>query len=75
MKRKKVKIGLQVKIIKVTPAFGFLVGEEHLKARRSDDTGVITGWVPGHGGDVWWVRHPDGHTGAYMFTEFEPIEY
>jgi hypothetical protein len=31
--------------------------------------------VPGHGGDVWWVRHEDsGNVGAYGCDEMEPLE-
>lgn len=30
------------------------------------------GYVPGHGGAVWFVLHDDGTIGAYSFTEMEP---
>jgi hypothetical protein len=52
---------------------GFLVAERHLRARRTNAVGVVMGYVPGHGGDVWWVQHhDDGTVGAYLDSEFEP---
>lgn len=67
-----VKPGLKV-ITKRAPdgERGLLVTERHLFARR-DAPGVVKGYVPGHGGDVWWVEHDDGAIGAYCFTEMEP---
>jgi hypothetical protein len=47
-----------------------LIAERYLKARRPDANGMIQGFVPGHGGDVWWVRHDDGEVAAYSYTEF-----
>lgn len=40
-------------------------------SRRQDEIGTIKGCVGGMGGDVYWVRHEDGSSGAYCFTEFE----
>jgi hypothetical protein len=62
--------------IRTNPALestsGMRVHPGHLAARRPDLPGLIQGVVPGHGGDVYWVRH-DGieDTAAYCFTEFE----
>jgi len=51
---------------------GMLIKRQHLDARRANQPGVIKGWVPGHGGDVYWVQHDgDGPAAAYCFTEFE----
>jgi hypothetical protein len=50
---------------------GFLVKGHHLECRKSSISGIIWGYVPGHGGDVYWVKHEDGTIGAYCFTEFE----
>lgn len=44
---------------------------QHLECRRPSAKGTIRGWVPGHGGDVWWVEHEDGTVGAYCFDELE----
>jgi len=38
---------------------GMLVKPQHLENRRFNTPGVIGGWVPGHGGDVYWVSHED----------------
>ena len=70
----KITNGLKVKIIKLESIKGFLIKEKHLNCRRIGVTGTVDGWVPGHGGDVWWVKHEgNNEVGAYCFTEFEPI--
>ena len=57
---------------------GMLVAERHLHGRKPNALGIITGYVPGHGGDCWWVRHAEGPSSAnpspvaaYTYTEFE----
>lgn len=51
---------------------GMTIVEKHLNARAPNKEGVIVGIVGGHGGDVYWVRHPDTvHVAAYGFWEFE----
>ncbi len=57
---------------------GMLVTPRHLNGRRPDTLGIVTGWVPGHGGDAYWVRHAEGPSSAdpspvaaYCFDEFE----
>lgn len=52
---------------------GMLIKEEVLARRTAGVRGQICGFVGGHGGDVYWIRH-DGeeNTGsAYGFWEFE----
>lgn len=68
----KVKVGLKVKTTKLGDSKGMMVAQEHLDARQPDKEGEVTGYVPGHGGDVWWVKHNDNTTGAYVFSEFQP---
>ncbi len=52
---------------------GMLIGQTYLDARKPAAAGVIHDWVPGHGGDVWWIKHDGGEEFApYVFTEFEP---
>lgn len=41
--------------------------------RREDADGTIDGIVPGHGGDVYWVKHADAKRAPYCFTEFELV--
>lgn len=69
-----IKIGLKIRTHEhLESTNGMMISSKHLDARRHGTTGEIVGWVPGHGGDVWWVRH-DGSdvVAAYSFTEFEP---
>ncbi len=73
MELDKVRAGLKVKTTKLGDTMGMFVVQKHLDARKANKEGSVTGYVPGHGGDVWWVRHVDGTTGAYAFDEFEPI--
>ena len=46
-----------------------LIAQRRLDERVPDTDGVMRGWVPGHGGDVWWVEHEDGTVGAYTSHE------
>ena len=70
----RVKVGLKVKTNKrLGSTRGFLIAQPHLDARQPNKEGEVVGYVPGHGGDVWWVTHNDGTTGAYMFNEFSPV--
>lgn len=55
-------------------ASGMLVHKKHLDARRSLAKGTIRGWVPGHGGDVYWVEHEDKAIAAYGWMDFELAE-
>ena len=68
-----VRKGLRVQIsASLTSDGGLLVAPTHLRARGPGKIGKVNGYVPGHGGDVWWVEHDDGTIGAYCFNEFEP---
>jgi len=51
-----------------------LVHEKNLSVRKAGLTGIVIGYVPGHGGDVFWVKH-DGtnEIGAYSYTEFKKV--
>jgi hypothetical protein len=33
-------------------------------------TGILIQWVPGHGGDVWYVKHENGDIAVYSIEEF-----
>lgn len=68
-----VKPGLEIKtVFNLESTAGYMVKPEYLQARRTDAEGTVKNWIPGHGGDVWWVEHKDGSIGAYAFTEFQP---
>ena len=47
---------------------GMFVSSKNLEARKENVPGKIAGYVPGHGGDVYWIKHEDNTVGAY--TEF-----
>jgi hypothetical protein len=60
------------------PTVGMMVGQRHLNGRKPNALGIVVGWVPGHGGDAYWVRHSEGPSSddpspvaAYCSTEFE----
>lgn len=65
----------KVQTTELGPTTGMLIGGGLLQNRVKGVTGVILGPVPGHGGDVWWVRHDGGAAvvAPYVYTEFEPI--
>lgn len=67
-----VKEGLKVRISKLQPTDGMIIAHRHLRCRSKGITGTVKHYVPGHGGDVWFVGH-DGSDdiGAYCFTELE----
>ena len=68
----KVEDGMRVKTNpQLGETTGMLVVQKHLDACQPNKEGVLGGYVPGHGGDVWWVRHDDGTTGVYVFDEFD----
>ena len=73
MDRDKVENGLRVKTTELGEITGMLIAAKYLAVRAAGITGVVQGYVAGHGGDVWWVKHDDsGDVGAYVFNEFEP---
>ena len=48
---------------------GFLVHQRHIDARKAGALGFYKGYVPGAGGDLWWIQHDDDTIGAYMHNE------
>jgi hypothetical protein len=62
---------------KLEPTTGMIVPQTRLQKRRPDAVGTEHGYVGGHGGDVWWLRHdgddPDD-IAPYSLTELEPLE-
>lgn len=53
---------------------GMLIASRYIQARTPNEEGEIVGYVAGHGGDVWWVKHTDGTIAAYSFDEMEEVE-
>lgn len=63
-----------MKVVKLGDTRGMLIKPKHLDVRKVGITGVITGYVPGHGSDVWRIGHNGREdVGAYVFDEFEII--
>ncbi len=67
------KVNLFVKVKRIEETTGYMVHPKHLTARKLSAIGVVMGYVPGHGGDVWFVQHSNASDdiGAYTFTELE----
>ena len=69
----KVQVGLRIKTNAVLgKTTGMIVAARHLRARRPSTEGVIDSFVPGLGGDVWFIRH-GSEFGAYCYDEFELV--
>ena len=69
-----IKDGLKVRTTKLGETKGFLIAPRHLDCRKAGIAGTVSGYVAGHGGDVWWVKHDDSaEIGAYCFTELETV--
>lgn len=67
------KRGKLVKVVSDNGTRGMTIDKKHLTIREIGQTGKITGLVPGHGGDVWWVEQDNG-VAAYCFNELEGDE-
>lgn len=73
MEMSNVKVGLKVTTCtELHKKHRLSVLKRYLKARTPNAEGVVTSYVPGHGGDAWFILHPDGSIGAYMTDEFDP---
>lgn len=63
---------LKVRTTELRSTDGLTIHARHLACRKAGVTGFVRGYVPGHGGDVWWVQHEGSEDiGAYCFNEFE----
>ena len=51
----------------------FRVASKNLDARQANKEGFVLGRLPGHRGNVWWVKHDDETVGAYLFAEFNAV--
>lgn len=65
-----VKQGMKVRVVRDGGARGMMIVEKHLSIREVGKIGVVLNWVPGHGGDVWYVKQDNG-IAAYSYTELE----
>jgi hypothetical protein len=65
--------GLDVRVRALGSTQGMLVAEPLMNKRAVGAEGKLDQYVPGHGGDVWFVKYPDGSGAPYtVATELEP---
>jgi len=69
-----IKVKTKSDIVGKEECRGFFVKEHHLDARKPNTIGFYNGFVPGAGGDVWWIKHEDGTVGAYGYWELTDVE-
>ena len=69
----------------IGPCYGIYVKDNFIANRKPGGPGIILGYVPGHGGDIYWVFHgnelpanlkeiKDEDVGVYGWMEFELFE-
>ncbi len=64
--------GLSVVVVALFGTQGFAIKQKHLDCRRKGATGTVVSHVPGHGGDVWFVKHYGSEEiAAYCINEIE----
>ncbi len=77
MKENEARVGMRIMTRRLGKkgTMGMLIHKKHLSVRKRDVVGTLLQQVPGHGGDVWFVKHNDGtnQVGAYCFTEMEAL--
>lgn len=66
-----IRPGLPVKVTRLLPTSWMFISEAALARRSLGVTGKAYGYVPGHGGDVWWVVH-EGARRVEDGTKWDP---
>jgi len=66
-----IRPGIRVRVAFDYGTGGMLIHQKYLDARRVGATGITGLYVPGHGGDIYWVKHDDGTIAAFGFMELE----
>ena len=52
----------------------FFVAQKHIDCRKPNATGKFLGWIPGGGGDLWWIQHNETNdVGAYLYKEVTDV--
>ena len=69
-----IKPGLMVKVVCDDGTQGMIINPDILACRKVGKQGIVKSYVPGHGGDVWFVQQDNG-IAAYCFTEIEAVEH
>jgi len=70
----KIKKGTIIKVIDIKPLIGVFVAQKYVNARRINDTGIVTGTVPGHRGELFSVVHSDDSFAVYHCDEIKKVE-
>jgi len=65
--------GTEVKIVCSPNYTGPTVKEQYVKSRKSG-LGTYHDFIPGTGGDYWWVRNSDGEIGVYDHEEIRKMK-
>ena len=65
--------GERVVVYRLGSTDGFLIHANNMANRKVGAVGTVTSYVPGHGGDVWFVEHDGGLVGAYCYDELRPV--
>ena len=66
------KEGTKLRVIRLVSTDGMIIATHNLTNRRLGNVEYV-GPVPGHGGDIWWCRHPEEDIAAYRcWDELEP---
>lgn len=74
MQLEMIEAGKRVRVSHLEDTTGFIIADRHIDCRKAGMTGTIRSYVPGHGGDVWFVDHDaSDDIGAYCFTELEAL--
>lgn len=73
-KTKWLKPGAETLVGELGATTGMLVHKRHLTARQPNSRGTLLQWVPGHGGDVWAVKHASGDVAVYSVNEIKPAK-
>jgi hypothetical protein len=64
--------GMKVRVIKDEGTKGMMITADILNRRQVGAEGTVLNYVPGHGGDVWFVQQANG-VAAYCYTELSPV--
>ena len=70
-----IPLKVKVKIRSSEQCEGYFVHPKNITTRRPGALGHYRGFVPGAGGDVWWVIHEDSTVAAYQVDELTDRRY
>jgi hypothetical protein len=66
----KMKKGMNCLVTKPGTTKGMIVKQEYIDRREVGKEVVVLDYVPGHGGDVWFVKQDNG-IAVYTFSELD----